>query len=102
MVMLGRDGVDRSMRGMLEHSLEPRLALTIAGFVHLCFSDLPVSAPLSIGGPTPPSARDSALQRAYVRAFLDRYLGDRRSRLLERPSRSWPQVSFPYRRGCCE
>jgi hypothetical protein len=48
-----------------------------------------------------PSARDIALQRAYLRAFLDRYVRSRRSGLLAGPSRHWPQVSFAYRRQCC-
>jgi dienelactone hydrolase len=98
LVMVGGDGLDPSLRGLLEHSRGPRLALTIAGFVHFSFSDLPVSAPAGIGAPRTPSARDIALQRAYVRAFLDRYVRGRRSTLLEGPSRRWPQVRFTYRR----
>jgi hypothetical protein len=42
-----------------------------------------------------------AVQRAYLRAFLDRYMLNRRSRLLTRTSSRWPQVTFLYRRRCC-
>jgi dienelactone hydrolase len=101
LVMVGGEGLDRSLRGLLEHSRGPRLALRIAGFVHFSFSDLPVTNPAAIGAPRVPSARDIALQRAYLRAFLDRYVRGRRSGLLAGPSRHWPQVSFAYRRRCC-
>jgi dienelactone hydrolase len=101
MVMVGHDGLDESIRGLLTHSRGPRLALRIAGFVHFSFSDLPVTAPALVGAPKPPSVRDIALQRAYVRAFLDRYVRGRRAALLDGPSRRWPQVGFPYRRRCC-
>jgi dienelactone hydrolase len=98
LVMVGGEGLDPSLRGLLEHSRGPRLALRVAGFVHFSFSDLPVSAPAGIGAPRTPSARDIALQRAYVRAFLDRYVRGRRSVLLDGPSRRWPEVHFTYRR----
>jgi hypothetical protein len=101
MVMVGGEGLDPSIRGLLEHSGGPRLALRIGGLAHFSFSDLPVSSPAAIGAPQPPSARDIAVQRAYLRAFLDRYVRGRRSTLLEGPSPSWPHVSFPYRRRCC-
>jgi len=102
MVMFGGEGgLDPSIRGLLEHSRGPRLALRIAGLVHFSFSDLPVSAPASIGAPKKPSVRDIAVQRAYLRAFLDRFLLGRRSPLLEGPSPRWPQVSFSYRQRCC-
>src|SRR3954470_5827322 len=97
LVMVGGEGVDASLRGLLEHSHGPRLALRVAGFVHFSFSDLPVSAPAGIGAAMKPSERDIALQRAYVRAFLDRYVRGRRSALLDGPSRRWPQVRFAYR-----
>src|SRR4051812_30337382 len=99
LVMVGGEGLDPSLRGLLEHSRGPRLALRVAGFVPFSFSALPVPAPAGIGAPKTPSARDIALQRAYVRAFLDRYLRGRRSALLEGPSPRWPQVRFTYRAG---
>lgn len=46
-----------------------------------------------------PSARDIVAQRAYLRAFLDRYVLRRRSPLLDGPSRRFPQVRFAYRAG---
>jgi hypothetical protein len=101
MVMVGHEGLDESIRGLLSHSRGPRLALRIAGFAHFSFSDLPVTAPTLVGAPKPPSVRDIALQRAYVRAFLDRYIRGRRAPLLDGPSRRWPRVGFPYRRRCC-
>jgi dienelactone hydrolase len=97
MVMVGDEGLDPSIRAMLKHSPGPVLAVKIAGFVHFSFSDLPVSAPAGIEAPTSPSARDIALQRTYLRAFLDRSMRGRRSPLLDGPSLRWPQVSFPYR-----
>jgi alpha-beta hydrolase superfamily lysophospholipase len=84
------------VRGLLEHSTGPRLALRFTGFEHFSFSDAPVVAPETLAAP---SARDIAVQRAYLRAFLDRHLRDRPSRLLRGPSPRWPQVRFLYRRG---
>lgn len=101
MVMKGRTGFDSTMRGMLTHSSGPRLALRFVDLDHAAFTDLPVVAPtaLSLGGPR--SVRAIAVQRAYLRAFLDRYMLNRRSRLLTGPSPRWPQVTFLYRRRCC-
>ena len=68
----------------------------------MSFSDLPAGAAstaLSPGGPR--SVRAIAVERAYLRAFLDRYLLNRRSRLLTVPLPAWPQVTFPYRLRCC-
>jgi hypothetical protein len=90
-----------SVRGLLKHSQGPRLALQFAGFEHFSFSDAPVIAPAALTTVKRPSARDIAVQRAYVRAFLDRYVRGRRSRLLAGPSSRWPQVAFRYRQRCC-
>ncbi|MEA2322799.1 MAG: hypothetical protein QOD81_2649 [Solirubrobacteraceae bacterium] len=92
-------GADSTIRSFLEHSRGPRLALEFAGFQHMSFSDVPIVAPGSVGTTRP--ARDVAVQRAYLRAFLDRYLLGRPSRLLAGPSRRWPQVTFGQRRLCC-
>jgi hypothetical protein len=88
-----------SMRRFLAHPGGSRLGLTFAGFEHMSFSDWPVTAPANVGARKTPSARDIAVQRAYLRAFLDRYVLGRRPRLLEGPSRRWPQVGFPCRRS---
>jgi dienelactone hydrolase len=98
LVMTGGGGPDPSIRGLLERSRGPRLALELAGLEHMSFSDLPAIAPEAF---KTRSARTIAVQRAYLRAFLDRYLRDQRSRLLEGPSTRWPQVSVRYRRECC-
>jgi dienelactone hydrolase len=90
---------DPSLRRFFSHSRGPRLALEVAGFDHFSFSDMPVIGPGSPGVGKRPSARDISLQTTYVRAFLDRYLRDRPSRLLDRPSRRFPRVSFKYCAG---
>ena len=89
------------VRGLLSRSRGPRLALQFDGFDHFSFTDAPVVAPLASGVGRRPSARDIAVQRAYLGAFLDRYVRGIRSRLLDGPSARWPQVSFRYRRHCC-
>jgi len=91
----------RDVRGLLAHSTGPRLALQFSGFDHFSFSDAPVIAPLASGVGRHPSARDIAVQRAYLRAFLDRYVRGRRSALLDGPSARRPQVSVRYRARCC-
>jgi predicted dienelactone hydrolase len=100
LVMAGDDGLDASLRGLLRHSQGPRLALRFAGQEHASFTDFPVIAPERLGR-RPPSARDIAAQRAYLGAFLDRYLRGRRAPLLDGPSPRWSRVRFVYRRRCC-
>jgi hypothetical protein len=90
-----------SVKGLLSHSRGPRLALQFAGFEHFSFSDAPVVAPRASGLGKRPSARDIAAERAYLRAFLDRYVRGRPAALLAGPSPLWPQVSFRYRQRCC-
>jgi dienelactone hydrolase len=98
LVMVSRR-TDPTIRSMLTHSRGPRLALAFTGFEHLSFSDLPAIAPAAVRARTPPTLRDIAVQRAYLRAFLDRSVRGRPGRLLDGPSRRWPQVRFLYRRG---
>jgi predicted dienelactone hydrolase len=88
-----------AMHRFLAHPGGPRLALTFAGFEHMSFSDWPVTQPANIGARRTPTARDVAVQRVYLRAFLDRYVLGRRSHLLDGASRRWPQVGFPCRRA---
>ena len=101
MVMKGRTGLDSTMRGMLTHSSGPRVALRFADLDHAAFSDLPAVAPTALSPGGSRSVRAIAVERAYLGAFLDRYLLHRRSRLLTGPSPRWPQVTFLYRRRCC-
>jgi dienelactone hydrolase len=101
MVMRGRPGLDPTMRAMLRHSSGPRLALRFADLDHLAFTDLPAVGPTALSPGRPRSVRAIAVQRAYLRAFLDRYMLNRRSRLLTGTSPRWPQVTFQYRRRCC-
>lgn len=84
----------RETRSFLDRSQGPRLAVEFAGFEHYSFSDAPVLQPGSTRG-------NLAVQRAYLRAFLDRYVFGRESRLLERPSARWPEASIRYRERCC-
>jgi dienelactone hydrolase len=101
MIMTARRGLDATMRAMLRHSSGPRLALRFADLDHLAFSDLPAVAPAVVSPGRSRSVRAIAVQRAYLRAFLDRYLLNRRSRLLTGTSTRWPQVTVQYRRRCC-
>ena len=101
MIMTGRTGLDPTMRGMLTHSSGPRLALRLADLEHAAFSDLPAVAPTALSPGGTRSVRAIAIERAYLRAFLDSYLLNRRSTLLTGPSPRWPQVTFLYRRRCC-
>ena len=101
MIMTGRTGLDPTMRGMLTHSSGARLALRFVDLDHAAFSDVPAVAPTDPSPGGPRSVRSIAVQRAYLRAFLDRYLLNRRSRLLSGPSSRWPQVTFLYRHRCC-
>jgi predicted dienelactone hydrolase len=101
LVMTGGRGLDPTLRSMLRRSRGPRLALAFAGLEHMSFSDLPAIAPAGVGTPPARASRDVAVQRTYLRAFLDRFVRGRRSSLLERPSPRWPQVSVRFRRACC-
>jgi dienelactone hydrolase len=101
LVMTGGGGLDDTLRSMLRRSRGPRLALAFAGLEHMSFSDLPVVAPESVRARGTSAARDIAVQRTYLRAFLDRFLLGRRSALLERPSARRPRVTVQFRRGCC-
>ena len=101
MVMAARRGPDATVRAMLRHSSGPRLALRFADLDHLAFTDLPAIGPTALSPGRRRSVRAIAVQRAYLRAFLDRYMLNRRSRLLTGPSPRRPQVTFQYRRRCC-
>jgi len=97
LVMSAGTKPDASVRGLLTHSTGPRLQLAFRGFEHFSFSDLPVMGPGSPDVGKTPSARDIVAQRAYLRAFLGRYVLGRRAPLLDGPSPRFPQVSVTYR-----
>jgi hypothetical protein len=89
---------DPTIRRFLKHSTGPRLEISIKGFVHGSFSDLPVLAPDAVSvGKWHASASDIVMQRAYVRAFFARYLLGRRSPLLDAASPRYPRVVFAFR-----
>jgi ketosteroid isomerase-like protein/pimeloyl-ACP methyl ester carboxylesterase len=70
----------------------------IAGFTHGTFSDLPLfenvwgEANSAVDG-----KRALTIQRAYIRAFFDRHLRQRRAPLLDGPSSAFPEVFFAVR-----
>jgi hypothetical protein len=101
MVMTGRTGLEPTARAMLTHSSGPRLVLRFVDLEHMSFSDLPAIAPTALSPGAPRSVRAIAVERAYLQAFLDRYMLGRRSPLLTGPSPRWPHVSVQYRRQCC-
>lgn len=76
----------------LRRSQGPMLALEFKGYKHFSFSDVPILAP----GFTP---GDIATERAYLRAFLDRYVLGKRSPLLA--GNSTPRIRVDYRHRCC-
>ena len=88
-----------SVRGLLARMRSSLLALQFSGFEHFSFSDVPAIAPETLTDAKRPSACDVAVQNAYVRAFLDRYVRGRYWRLLAGPSARWPQVSIRQRKG---
>ncbi len=97
-MVLGQAGYDSSARGLLEHSTGPRLEVSVAGLQHSSFSDLPALFPGALSvGKWRSSAQDIVVQRAYVRAFLDRHLQDRPSPLLLEPSPRFPRAKIEYR-----
>jgi hypothetical protein len=73
----------------------------VAGAVHASFTDLALLADqsgIAIGAGLP-GARSLDITRAYVRAFFDQHLGNRRQSLLERPSPLYPEVTFCFPRA---
>jgi fermentation-respiration switch protein FrsA (DUF1100 family) len=80
----------------------PRLELQLDGSGHLSFTDYQVLLPQA-GTPaealipdfgTIDGERSIAVQRAYLRAFLDRHLRHRGSRLLMGPSAHFAEMRF--------
>uniref|UniRef100_UPI0021BFBC6F alpha/beta hydrolase family protein n=1 Tax=Frankia gtarii TaxID=2950102 RepID=UPI0021BFBC6F len=79
----------------------PRLWLDVDGADHFSFTDDPVLAdqiplPATVQAPAPAPALTGrqalAITRAYVGAFVERWLGGRAQPLLDGPSRAYPQV----------
>jgi predicted dienelactone hydrolase len=73
-----------------------RLQVHVEGASHGSFNDhywlIPQLVPGEDDGLEP--ARAVRIQQAYPLAFFDRHLRDRRQRLLEAPSRAFPEVQF--------
>ncbi len=93
---------DESWNRMWAGLRGPRHWLELRGARHLSFTDFQVLWPQA-GVPAADSARaigtidggrSVAVQRAYVRAFLDRYLRHRDGRLLAGPSPRHPEMLF--------
>lgn len=97
-----RDASCRTMQGQVQAILRTvppggRYDLSIAGMEHFNFSDYAVEfTPLRLFGVlgSIDGTRGLQITRAYVRAFFDTYLTKRPSRLLQGPSRSYPEVQF--------
>jgi predicted dienelactone hydrolase len=85
--------------------------LRIADSGHLTFTDLPfVAGPGGLDRSLPPelyaelfggiaAARSAELLRVYVRAFFDRFLAGRPTRLFDGPSPRHPEIGFHWSRG---
>jgi hypothetical protein len=101
----GRD-VDPTWAALWAHLRGWRLDLRLAGTQHLSFSDgmaLYPQAAAALGlSPaqlaqlvgTIGAGRAITVQRAYIRAFFDRWLRHRDSRLLDKPSPRYPEMQF--------
>jgi predicted dienelactone hydrolase len=88
------------------HATGPKVDLWLPDAGHNTFTDYPALLPVLAERVTLPDgllegligtvgpARSLAAQRAYLVAFFDRYLLDRRSALLDRPSPRFPEVTF--------
>ena len=75
--------------------------LVVDGAVHASFTDLALLADQSgidIGARLS-GARSLDITRAYVRAFFDQHLLGETQSLLDRPSRSYPEVTFRFPEG---
>lgn len=93
---------DETWDRMWERLRGPRHELSLRGAKHLSFTDFQVLLPQS-GTPaeqyepfvgTIDGTRSIAVQRAYLRAFFDRYLAHRGGRLLAGPSPRYPEMAF--------
>ncbi|GAA3594023.1 hypothetical protein GCM10022419_091380 [Nonomuraea rosea] len=71
--------------------------LVLTGAEHQSFTDGPLLSGV-LGVKTPanvlPAARSAELTRTYVAAFLDQHLKGRRQAVLDKPSSSYPEVTF--------
>lgn len=93
---------DETWPALWAHLRGPRHWLELGGSGHMSFTDLQVLYPQA---GVPPEAmepafgtiegnRAIAVQRAYVRAFFDRYLCHGNGKLLAGPSRRYPEMRF--------
>lgn len=110
-LLMGMDGDDRtnvpSWRALWEHSDGWHRDLVLRGAQHATYTDaasmipqiarqlgLPKETVTGLVG-TVPAARAIAVQRAYVTAFFDRWLGRRAGgHFLDGPSSKYPEVRF--------
>ena len=79
--------IDPSRMAMAGHSVGGAAAIAAL------LADARIRARLDIGAGTP-GARSLDITRAYVRAFFDQHLRGRPQPLLDRPSPSYPEVTF--------
>ena len=81
-----------------EKSSGPSYLVVIDGFEHGTFTDLSLFASVWPGeDPQVHGARALEVQRAYIRAFLDRHLNDAKTALLDGASGDYPEVSIRSR-----
>lgn len=70
--------------------------LVVAGAEHASFTDIGLLAEqlgIDVGADLP-AARASGITRRYTRAFLELHLRHRPQRLLDKPSKRYPEVKF--------
>lgn len=105
-LLMGRQGSDRttepSWRAFWSHTAGWKRNLTLRGSMHQTYTDLSALLPQAgvgrevieknIGTVDP--GRAVAAERAYATSFFDRWLRGRNDRLLDGPSRKYPEVEF--------
>jgi hypothetical protein len=72
--------------------------LTIAGSLHMNFSDRPLFSPIRrlTGVGTINSGRSMQIINAYTLAFFEKHLNGRQERLLDGPSTDFPEAQFKF------
>ncbi|MGY0232105.1 alpha/beta hydrolase family protein [Longispora urticae] len=99
-LLLGAPGDDPSWTALWSRLRGPRHRLELARSGHMSFTDYQVLLPQARVPDLEPSLgtidgdRSIAVQRAYLRAYFDRYLLCRDSGLLDRPSARYPEMLF--------
>jgi dienelactone hydrolase len=104
-LLMGSDGhgaADETWEAFWTVLRGPRHRLELRGSGHMSFTDYQVLLPqagvppadLVDGYGTIEGGRSVRVQRAYLLAFADRYLGGRRGALLSGPSAAYPEMRF--------